>query len=783
MVKKIALTFLVIVLVFVGFFYVSIRGSLPRYDGKMSLIGLEDSVVVQRDVEGVPTFIGQNREDISRAIGYTHGQERFFQMDLLRRSSAGELSELFGEKAVDFDKQRRFHQFRSLSQQIVLELPEDQRVQLQAYCEGVNQGMESLRVRPWEYLVLRETPKPWTMEDSFLCGLVMFLELQDSKGVCDLSRGYMKKLLPEEVYEFVTSNGSPWASALDGTTLPILPIPSADKFAYVENVEQDIAIIDTASPSGCSNEWVMSNKYTQEKGAILACDMHLSFKVPNIWYRVGLKYGDIEAYGVTLPGMPILILGSNTNVAWGVTNAQIDTADVIVIEEVNEEAYKTPEGIKEYIEEVELINVKGVVDPVEFNIKKTIWGPVLDHDYFGSPVALKWLAYDKSCVNMKLLDFESVKTTREALEKSRNVRTPALSLVIGDANGDIAWTFIGYLPKRQGYLGEVPVSFASGKAVWLGSLEGEEYPAIYNPESGMLWTANNRILGGDWKDILGQNFLHNPARAHQIHKRLQEIDGPATPEKMLEIQMDFESFFMQRWQGLLLETLEKDPSKEELKKVIEIWTGYASYDSIQYYIIREFRDKIKTGILKRVFSPCINKWDDFGTKLFDYKAPLFDYEEPIWLIASQQPDYLRGKKFASWNEELLSYVDEIIDAHRDAEGEIDWDDMRWGKYNTLDIAHPMTKALPFLSPWLNMPKDRVSGDHHVPMFMLSEKGASQRLAVIPGQEEEAIFQMPCGQSGHPLSPYYRAGHFNWLAGEPSPLVSKKVARELILLPN
>ncbi|MBT6928801.1 MAG: penicillin acylase family protein, partial [Waddliaceae bacterium] len=500
-----------------GTIYHFVKGGIAQYSGTVELPGLSAPVTIERDSYGIPTIKASNRADITRAIGFTHGQERFFQMDLLRRKSAGELSELVGKKALPLDKKQRFHQFRKRMQKNFEMMPEAERKDLIAYAEGVNAGVKALSKKPWEYYLLGGTPREWMPEDSMLVGIVMFQELQDSTGEFDLSRGYMEKLLPPDVYEFFVNNGSAWQATLDESITPMKPIPGEESFSYLykrglTEEEQFPEIM----PIG-SNNWVMDGSHTGGQGAIVACDMHLSHSVPNVWYRAHFEYyndkgEEIVVDGVTLPGAPPIVLGSNGNVAWGLTASEINATDIVIIEETEPGYYKTPDGVMAYEKDTEIINIKGG-KTAECDVINTIWGPVLDKTFFGKPVALKWVAHELLSVNMKLVLFEDCVTAEEALEKSKNVRTPALNLVVGDSEGNIGWTLIGYVPKRKGYEGNIPVSFADGTASWEGCLDAEEYPIIYNPSSGILWTANNRTLGNEWTGLLGDGGYFSSARA------------------------------------------------------------------------------------------------------------------------------------------------------------------------------------------------------------------------------------------------------------------------------
>jgi penicillin amidase len=767
--------------------YLLFKGSLPSLSGSYPLKSLKDPVTIERDARGIPSLYGSSRLDIAQALGYIHAQDRFFQMDLLRRACAGELSELFGAAALEFDKSRRFHQMRSTAQFIFKHLKAEDKQLLETYTEGINSGLSSLSVRPFEYLLLWTEPQKWKPEDTVLVCLVLFFELQDSEGQLDRARGYMKTLLPDSVYNFFIHNGSAWEAALDSTNLPLHPIPPSESFAYLDSAappsEDSAAPQNKEKPAefhvGGSNQWAVRGKLIKEEQAILACDMHLRLSLPNIWYRAGFIYpdasgGPISIDGATLPGTPFMIIGSNRHIAWGFTNACVDSTDLILIDrdDSHPHLYMTPAGLKEIENQVEWIKVKGQ-DPVAYSIKKTVWGPILEEDFLGQAVAISWIAHRPDCINMNLLELETVKDVKQALEVSKKIRIPILNFMVADKEGHIGWSLIGTLPDRMGFDGTVPISFADGTKQWKGLKDTKDYPFIMDPPQHYLWTANNRCLGGEWAFLLGKTGFLNGVRAYQIQKKLRGLEQ-ITPAHMLDMQMDNEAIFFDRWQRLMLDLLNssnKTDSRQALKTLIKNWNHRCESDSAAYYWIRHFRKLTMEKILTRILAPCFAADPAFP-------HTMFDFEEPIWLIISEKPVHLLDRTFNSWNEELLAYIDEMIK-------EIPATELKhetWGKHNTLKMHHPLHEGLPFFKEMLRTPPTPVSGDYYVLRVHGISEGASQRMAVIPGKEEQGIFETPGGQSGHPLSPHFQDSHEDWLNGHPTPFLPGKTINTLILTP-
>ncbi|MBA3816538.1 MAG: penicillin acylase family protein, partial [Parachlamydiaceae bacterium] len=240
--------------------YLTLRGSLPVLSGEKELSALSSPVHVYRDALGIPSIHAENRIDVARALGFIHAQDRFFQMDLMRRAAAGELSEILGSEALEFDQTRRLHRFRFKSEALLPKLSQEEQALLLAYTEQVNAGLNALTTRPYEYYLLGTTPAPWRPEDSLLVCFGLFFELQDSSGQGALKRGIMERLLPQEVYNFFVKNGSAWKAALDGSEVPILPIPDSQSFEYLHKSFGKTSPTSFQPKLGGSNQWAVTKE-------------------------------------------------------------------------------------------------------------------------------------------------------------------------------------------------------------------------------------------------------------------------------------------------------------------------------------------------------------------------------------------------------------------------------------------------------------------------------------------------------------------------------------------
>lgn len=778
----------VVVIVALGafaFVYHKLDASLPLLDGELALAGLQQTVTVERDHLGVATIRAGNRMDVARATGFLHAQERFFQMDLLRRSGAGELSALFGPGAVNADKHIRIHRFRSRARGAIEAGSDTDRAILEAYTDGVNAGLAALGAKPFEYLVLGVEPEPWRMEDSSLVAFAMYFDLQDEDGARESTHGVMHDLLPEPMYAFLNPRRTEWDSPLMPGPAESPPVPGPEVFDLRGRASTPLPEGDNPEERALpgSNNFAVAGHRTAHGGAIFANDMHLGLRVPNIWYRLSIRYpapGGEERVitGVTLPGGPLIIAGSNTHIAWGYTNSYGDWSDLVVLEETDG-GYLTPDGVREFQIIEEPIAVKDA-DPVAFEITETIWGPVMDEDHNGRKRALNWTAHSPRAVNIGLMRLEGVTGVREALTVANTLGMPNQNFVVADSAGHIGWTLSGPIPRRFGHDGYLPTSWADGSRGWAGWLAPVEYPRIIDPPAGQIWTANNRVADGDALRVIGDGDYDAGARARQIRDGLLEMDAVVAKD-MLQVQLDDRALFLSRWQQLLLDVLDEEavsenPQRQEMRALVADWGECACVDSTGYRLVRAFR----LYLAEQVFAALTGKMREVDAS-FNYTRWVSRYEGPLWQLADQQPPHLLNPAFDSWRSQLLAAVDQTLEYFSDQGGDLA--SHTWGERNTLAIQHPMSRFIPGSARWLNMPAAQLPGDWHMPRVQSPAFGPSERFAVSPGREAEGYFHMPVGQGAHPLSPWFGKGHAAWVEGETTPFLPGPTAYTLTLSPG
>ena len=774
---------LLILLLATGLWWL-LDGSLARLDGTLSNQQVTHETRIERDAQGLVTLRGDTRNDIAYALGFVHAQERLFQMDLLRRNSAGELSVLFGERAADFDARIRTHQFRKRSEVALANLPVEHQALLQAYADGVNAGIADLRSAPFEYLLLQTDIKPWTPADTMLVVYSMYMDLQDEWGETERSLTAMVDLLPADWVAFLTPTGGEWDATIDGGDLSLALTLPEQPLSTFQSADQSSAYRYRDQIEIGSNNWSVSGNLTPHGAALVADDMHLGLDVPNIWFRASWLLPDSgqRITGATLPGAPIMVIGSNQYVAWGFTNAYGDFMDLIRLQTNAEETeYLTPNGWKAFETEREIIGIKDSPDQT-IQVRRTQWGPVIGEDHYGNLLAMRWVAHDRDSVNLGLLKLESARTVEDALAIAAKTSVPGQNFNVGDHQGNIGWTIMGALPQRQGFstaLQErLTQDWSDGRFSWQGRLPADQYPRYINPENDRIWTANARIVSGEAYRKVGDGLGAIGARQQQIRDRLMEKTS-FNPSDFLSIHLDDEARFLARWQSRLTDVLSTDaladPIFDDYREQVTNWQRRAAASSVGYRLVKEYRERVIDETVGQVLDYVDTKTADFWPGYVDNRL-----EYATWTLITEQPEQHLPAGYRSWDALLAGIAIDVFQSLNDPESGLT--DATWGAANTLDIRHPMSSALPMLGSFLDMPAVPMSGDTFMPRVQGTDFGASQRMAVAPGYESEGYFHMATGQSGHPLSPFYGAGHEDWVQGVASPFLPGATEYELILTP-
>ncbi|MGB7451413.1 MAG: penicillin acylase family protein [Lysobacterales bacterium] len=762
---RISVGFVLLVFLVLISAYIWLRQSLPQLDGSITTTGILHPVSVERDAEGVPTIKASNRSDASYALGYLHAQERFFQMDLLRRSGAGELSEILGDATLGFDRKRRRHRFRHRSEQAQDVFSDYELSIASAYTRGVNDGLAALGAAPFEYTLLGAEPEPWTTTDSLLVVYAMYFDLQDSDNRYERDYSLIHDVMGKDFAEFLVPRGTSWDAPVDGGSIPLAPIPAGTPQSVLETVSAGTARLPVDEVMLGSNNWVVGGSLTETGAAIVADDMHLGLGVPNIWYRVRLKIDETDAdvTGVSLPGAAAMIVGSNTHIAWGFTNSQTDTQDIVYLDWIEEAEgiYQSPGG-PATIENVTELICSNSGSCSDFVIRETIWGPLLEtRDHLGRSLVTHWIAHQKGSANMQLMLMENARTIEDAFKIAHQAGTPAQNLVVGDRQGNIGYTLLGPVPARFGHSGMLPSSWSDGSRGWNGRLAPPDIPVIINPAQQRLWSANARMVSGDMLTNVGFGNYGLAGRQNQVRERLMALES-ANEDDLFAIQLDDEALFLARWRVLLLAhfTDTRDPSTLAALETVRNWEGRAVPGSIGYRVVRRFRSHITMRVISGLTRPLEAH---LGERFPWYSRTV---EGPAWRLVSERPEHLLPPGYDDWNALINSAMDDVLEEIDDSGG---LQAYTWGAYTELAIVHPLSAFVPGLGLLTDTPRQQTPGEFsNMPRIGAGDYGASQRMVVSPGHEEDGIFQMPSGQSGHPLSPYFNKGHENWVKGVKSP---------------
>jgi penicillin G amidase len=765
--------------------FMLMRASLPQLDGKLTLADISAPTSIGRDASGTAVIKAENALDAVRALGFVHAQERFFEMDLTRRSAAGELSALLGSATLNADKKKRVHRLRTRAVLALEGAHETERSWLAAYTEGVNAGLTSLAVRPWQYLILRVAPEAWRAEDSLLVIAEMYFMLQSGGIDSRYADIRLRQGLGDTLFEWMRPNGGTWDATLDGV-VPASPVMPSTSVINTRTTSKPTTVAWQAAENFTSellpgsNNWAVGRSRTADGRAILACDMHLGLTTPGIWYRAQLNVvhegKSWRIAGLTLPGVPQMVAGSNGEIAWGYTNSYGQWFDWVGIP-------KQAPKASEVRRVTEHIKVKGA-DTVTIEVRETDWGPVVREDE-AQHYVLSWVLHHPGALinHIKLMMFST--SVEDALETAKQTPIPHQNLLVADRRGDIAWTIIGRIPLRNEWNPKrgttLQPNAVSANSAWL---ETAKYPVLKNPASGQLWTANSLQLGGKGSEYIGDGGFDLGARATQIRDRLSET-AIHSEASLYALQLDAESRLFKRWADLAITQSKEAGASDKVKALataLRSWNGRADIDQTGHLIARSFRDNTMRALWQSWIAARAPQLAKFDLPESSDAALSHDsrFEYAAWTALTERPIHLLPTKFANWSAFIDSQLEQVHESLVSRYGSIE--KATWGARNMSLVRHPFSRVMPFLSPYLDMPRAPQAGDNHLPRVASPSFGASQRMVVSPGREEDAILTVAGGQSGHPLSPFYGAGHSEWQEAKSQPLLAGETKHKLTLQP-
>lgn len=759
--------------------YLVARSSLPRRSGEAAIAHLRAPATIELDARAVPRIHGTAFEDALRGEGYMHAQERFFQMDLQRRSAAGELAALIGQRALSADRAQRPFDFRRLAQEILARLPERELGWLAAYADGVNAGLADLGARPPEYWLLGARPEPWKPEDSLLVVLAIYPHLSNNEAY-ERPQGVLHEVLPDALYEFLTPSTTrfdrPMIAAANDQTAGYVPrpIPGPDVVDLrARAAPSSTSSIRRVAPPlivPASNQWAVAARRGPRGDALLANDPHLELRLPNTFYRCELEWPDGVIRGISIPGVPGIIIGASATLAWGATVSNADQADWVVVDvdPTDPSRYVTPNGSEAFRRETFAIDVAGAAaEPIEVDF--TRWGPVVSHDWRGRPLALHATWLEPDGLNLDLLDLSTAASVADGVAVLKRWAGPSLNWALADSSGRIGWVVNGPLPRRVGFDGSRPESWADGRRAWKGE---QPRPALADPVDGAVFTANNRTLPAGPAATVSRMWMPS-LRAGRIAELLAE--HPTLSERdSLAMQLDTRAAVYDQIRDTVLEVVpedETDPLLASVREHARLWNGHADVDQPGFRILYAYHLELLERVLTPLLAPAID-----ADPAFQFRWPLVD--EPLRRLLDERPAHLLTREYSSWPEFLRAVLVDTAHALDTARLGVD---TRWGDVNVLAVAHPFA-ALPVVGSWLRLPASPLPGAPMTVRVAMPSYGALIRMDVAPAHPEDGILEMSAGQSGHFLSPNFADQQADWLGGAPAPFLAGPTVSRIALVP-
>jgi penicillin G amidase len=765
------------------------RSALPQLDGKIIVPGLSSPVKVIRDTHGIPTIDAGNLDDLFFAQGYVTAQDRLWQMDLLRRYAAGELSEILGKAILTSDREQRTLSLRSAAKKSVEIASQQDRSFFEGYARGVNAYIESRRGRlPIEFRILRYSPRPWTMEDSLLIAAQMVKDLNHYPYKNALVREkIMAKLGPELTADLYVN--SSWHDHPPAAARPTMDQEKDEKGVddneeidegtgssltrQFDDVPLERQFSEDVSALG-SNNWVISGAHTESGRPLLSNDMHLGHQMPNLWYEAHLRSGNLDAVGFTLPGVPYVIVGHNQRIAWGFTNLGPAVEDVYVETFNTAGQYLTPQGWKEPERRRETIHVKGAAD-VNLDVVTTRHGPIITELVPGESrnIALRWTLYKGLRISFSEVDTAQNWTEfRRAFSK---FDAPAQNVVYADVDGNIGYQGTGKIPIRASGDGSLPLNGSDDAHEWISYIPYEELPSIYNPPSGIIATANGRVTPDGFPYFV-TNDWEAPWRTARIYRVLGS-GKKFSASDMLALQTDvvseFDRYAAERLVYSVDHASHASARAKQAADVLRAWDGRMNADSAAPLItVRSRRE-----LMRLLLEPKLGAAPEGAPEkmVFSWKSYAWGLQS-VWLenILLHQPKRWLPNGYSNYDDLLAAAVDSALGS-KDLPAELSrW---KWGDYNAVAIQHPILAEIPLLRHWTGPGVQPQSGSSYTVRAVSRTHGPSERMTVNLSDLDQSTFNLVTGEAGNFLSLYYMDQWKAWYEGSTFKLAYSKDAVE------
>jgi penicillin G amidase len=773
---------LVVFLAVAAWLFSIAHSALPELDGTIAVRGISGPVSVIRDTRGIPTIEATTLENLFFAQGYITAQDRLFQMDLLRRAAAGELSEVIGEAALKHDRQQRILGLRAQAEKALATATPQDLEQFAAYAGGVNAYIDSHRNRlPLEFRLLHYAPHPWTTQDSLVIAYQMIETLSTSPQAALTREKILAKLGPDLTSDLYVN--SSWRDHP-----PTVPVSTLDAVPPERQTAGNTLAAGKAAPAVLrpllqpffrdqqpaalgSNNWVVSGTHTVSGKPLLSNDMHLGHQMPNLWYEAHLHCGDFDVAGVTLPGYPYVIVGHNRRVAWGFTNIGPTVEDVF-IETFNAAGqYLTPDGWKQPEIRHQVIHVKGKPD-VTLEVRGTRHGPIVTELAPGEtrPIALRWTLYDG--VRNPFFNVDSAENWDQFRRALSEFDAPGQNVVYADVEGNIGYQATGRVPRRASGDGSLPVDGSTNAHEWIGYIAYDKMPSKANPPSGFVGTANARITPDGYPYSISVEW-EAPWRVARIYHVLQSGKKFAASD-MLALQTDIDSELDRVVSNKLVYAVDHaraaSARAKEAADILRNWNGQMTADSAAPTIASRGRQEIKRLLLEPKLGPAPEGADPAILSWRSYHWMM----ETVWLdnVLSHQPAQWLPANYSSYDDLLAAAMENVL-----REAPKDLPSWRWGPQQSVTIQNPVLGRIPLLRRWTGPGEKPQSGSGYTVKASGRDYGPSERFTADLSDLDASTLNVVTGQSGNFLSPHYMDQWDAWYTGYTFVLPFSKTAVE------
>ncbi|HET7891988.1 MAG TPA: penicillin acylase family protein [Candidatus Sulfotelmatobacter sp.] len=769
------LAVLVLLAAAAGYAYYVAHSALPQLDGQVAIPGIEAPVTVTRDTHGVPTIEAASLNDLFFAQGYVTAQDRLWQMDVMRRFGGGELSEILGESLLKLDREQRILGLRAAAVKSLQTANPRDRAFLDAYARGVNAYItEHSHKLPIEFRILGYAPKPWQVEDSLVIANEMVKDLNYHYFFDALAREkILAKLGPELTADLYVNRS--WHDRPPTVMREDLNQPdtnsndsddedddSPDNSVTQKSSPADRALPEEGLPVDGSNDWVVAGAHTVTGKPLLCDDMHLGHQMPNLWYEAHLRSGALDVAGVTLPGMPFVIVGHNQRIAWGFTNVGPTVTDVYIENFNAQGAYQTPTGWVQPEHRVEIIHVKGKPD-VSVDVKITRHGPIVTELVPGEtrPLALRWTLYDN--LHIPLFDIDSAQNWQDFRRAFSQFDAPGQNVVYADVDGNIGYQATGKVPIRAAGDGSLPASGADNAHEWTSYIPFEKLPSIYNPPSGIIATANGRITPDNYPNSISMEW-EAPWRTARIYHVL-ESGRQFSPADMLALQTDTQSesdlFAAERFVYAVDHATKPSARAKQAADLMRSWDGRMQATSAAPTLAENSIYQLRRLLLEaKLGSPPADPEKEDA--VLSWKTYSWEMRS-VWLenIMLHHPKRWLPEAFPNYDELLTAAVEAAVNSPLAPKDLASW---RWGAFNAVEIEHPILGKIPMLRRWSGPGVKEQSGSGYTVKAVTRHHGPSERFTANMADLDQSTLNVVTGQGGNFLSPYYMDQWKAWYEG-------------------